>query len=132
MCIKYIAGIGRNQDALFVFISFTPSIFLIYLPLPHPPKLTGANAFQLFEHTAEIVQISDAAFQTDFLDAFVGKPQHSFRMGDPHLLQVSNQRHAILLFEQPCQLILVDKKITGHGFQRQFFIVMLVQKRLHT
>ena len=69
------------------------SIFLAYLPLPHPPKLTGANAFQLFEHTAEIVQLSDAAFQTDFFYTFVGKPQHPLRMGDPHLLQVSNQRH---------------------------------------
>ena len=69
------------------------SIFLAYLPLPHPPKLTGADTFQLLEHTAEVVQLSDSAFQADFLDAFVGKSEHPFRMGDPHLLQVGNQRH---------------------------------------
>ena len=83
----------------YLFFITLLSIFLTYLPLPHPPKLTGADAFQLFEHAAEVVQLSDAAFQTDFLDAFVGKPQHPLRMGDPHLLQVSNQRHSVLLFE---------------------------------
>ena len=61
--------------------------------LPHPPKLAGADAFQLFEHTTEVVQISVTAFQTDLLNAFIGKPQHPFRMSDPHLLQVSDQRH---------------------------------------
>ena len=128
MCIKYIAGTGRNQDAVFVFISFAPSIFLTYLPLPHPPKLTGADAFQLFEHAAEIVQISDAAFQTDFFYTFVSKPQHPFRMGDPHLLQVSDQRHAVLFFEQPGQIVLVDEEVAGHGFQGQLLFVMLVQE----
>lgn len=121
MCIKYIAGTGRTQDAVFVFISFTPSIFLAYLPLPHPPKLTGTNAFQLLEHTAKVVQLSDSAFQTDFFYTFVGKPQHPFRMGDPHLLQVSDQSHAILLFEQSGQIVLVDEEVTVHRFQRHSF-----------
>ena len=53
----------------------------------------ATDTFQLLEHTAEVVQLSDAAFQTDLLDAFVGKQEHTFRMGDPHLLQVSDQRH---------------------------------------
>ena len=69
--------------------------------LPHPPKLTGTDAFQFLEHTAEVVQLSDAAFQTDFFYTLVGKPQHPFRMGDPHLLQVSDQRHAVFLLEPP-------------------------------
>ena len=77
----------------YLFFITLLSIFLAYHPLPHPPKLTGADTFQLFEHTAEVVQLSDAAFQTDLLDAFVGKQEHTFRMGDPHLLQVSDQRH---------------------------------------
>ena len=42
--------------------------------LPHPPILAGAGAFQLLEHTAKVVQLSDAAFQINFLDAFVRKP----------------------------------------------------------
>ena len=67
------------------------NLALVVIPhLPNPPKLTGTDAFQFLEHTAEVVQLFDAAFQTDFLDAFVGKPQHPFRMGDPHLLQVSD------------------------------------------
>lgn len=70
-----------------------PSIFLAYLPLPHPPKLTGTDAFQLLEHTTEVVQLSDAVFLADFLYTFIGKPQHPFRMGDPHMLQVSDLRH---------------------------------------
>ena len=107
------------------------SIFLAYHPLPHPPKLTGADAFQLFEHTAEVVQLSDAAFQTDFLDAFVGKPQHSFRMGDPHLLQISDQCHAVLLLEQPGQIVLVDEEVAGHRFQGQLLFIMLVQEGLY-
>lgn len=53
--------------------------------LPHPPILTGADAFQLLEYTTEIVQFSDAAFQADFFDAFVRKPEHTFRMGDPKI-----------------------------------------------
>lgn len=73
------------------------SIFLAYLPLPHPPKLTGADSFQLLEHAAKIVQLSDAAFQTDLLDAFVGKPQHPFRMGDPQ----SDQRHTKAVCKVP-------------------------------
>ena len=85
------------------------SIFLAYHPLPHPPKLTGADAFQLLEHAAKIVQLSDAAFQTDFFYTLVGKPQHPFRMGDPHLLQVGDQRHAVLFFEQSGQIVLVDE-----------------------
>lgn len=92
------------------------SIFLAYLPLPHPPKLTGTDAFQLFEHTAEIIQFSDAAFQTDFFYTFVGKPQHPFRRGDPHLLQVIDQRHSLLLFEQPDQIVLVDEEVASHRF----------------
>ena len=77
-----------------LLISIKPYFPFIGNPhLPHSPKLTGANAFQLLEHTAEVVQLSDAAFQTDLLDAFVGKQEHTFRMGDPHLLQVSDQRH---------------------------------------
>ena len=75
-----------------VFITLL-SICLAYLPLPHPPKLTGTDAFQLLKHAAEIIQLSDAAFQTDFLYTFVRKPVHPFRMGDPHLLQVSDQRN---------------------------------------
>ena len=65
--------------------------------LPHPPKLTGTDAFQLFEYAAEVVQLSDTALQTDFFYTFVGKSEHPFRMGDPHLLQVSDQRHPVLL-----------------------------------
>ena len=106
------------------------SIILAYLPLPHLPKLIGADAFQLFKHTAEIVQLSDAAFQTNFLDAFIAKPQHPLRMGDPHLLQVSNQNHAVLSFEQPDQTVLVDEEVAGHRFQRKLLFVMLVQERL--
>ena len=86
--------------------------------LPRPPKLAGADAFQLFEHTTEIVQISDAAFQADLLDAFISKPQHPFRMGDPHLLQGSDHRYAVLLFEQPCQIVLADEEAAGHGFHQ--------------
>ena len=72
------------------------NLALVVIPhLPNPPKLTGTDAFQFLEHTAEVVQLFDAAFQTDFLDAFVGKPQHPFRMGDPHLLQVSDQRNTM-------------------------------------
>ena len=85
----------------YLFFITLLSIFLAYLPLPHPPKLTRADTFQFLEHTAEVVQLSDAAFQTDFLDAFVRKPEHPFRMGDPHLLQISDQRHPVLFFEQP-------------------------------
>ena len=69
------------------------------------------------QHTAEVVQLSDAAFKTDFLDTFVRKPQHPFRMSDPHLLQVSDQRHAVLLFEQSGQIVLVDEEVAGHRFQ---------------
>lgn len=61
--------------------------------MPHYFSIIGTNAFQLFEHAAEVVQLSDAAFQTNFLDAFVGKSEHPLRMGDPHLLQISDQRH---------------------------------------
>lgn len=53
--------------------------------LPHPPKLSGADTFQLLEYTTEIVQFSDAAFEVDFFDAFVRKPEHTFRMGDPKI-----------------------------------------------
>ena len=67
------------------------SIFLAYLPLPHPPKLTGTDAFQLLEHAAEAVQLSDAAFQTDFFYTFVGKPQHPFRMGASGIENVCHQ-----------------------------------------
>ena len=84
-----------------LLISIKPYFPFIGNPhLPHPPKLTGTDAFQLFEHTAEVVQFSDAALQTNFFYTFVGKPQHPLRMGDPHLLQVSDQRHPILLFER--------------------------------
>ena len=106
------------------------SIFLAYHPVPHPPELTGTDAFQVFEHTTEIVQFSNAALQTDFLDAFVRKPEHPFRMGDPHLLQVSDQRHPVLLFEQPCQIVLIDEEVAGRGFQRELLAVMLVQEGL--
>lgn len=115
----------------YLFFITPLSIFLAYLPLPHPPKLTGTDAFQLLEHAAEVVQLSDAAFQTDFFYTFVGKPQHPFRMGDPHLLQVGDQRHSVLLFEQPSQIVLVNEEVAGHGFQRQLLFVMLVQEEFY-
>ena len=85
----------------YLFFITLLSIFLAYHPLPHPPKLTRADAFQLFEHTAEVVQLSDAAFQTNFFYTFVCKPQHPLRMGDPHLLQVGNQRHTKAVCKVP-------------------------------
>ena len=54
----------------YLFFITLLSIFLAYLPLPPPPKLTGTEAFQLLEHAAEVVQLSDAAFQTDFFYIF--------------------------------------------------------------
>ena len=38
-------------------------------------------------------------------------------MGDPHLLQVGDQRHAVLFFEQPSQIVLVNEEVAGHRFQ---------------
>ena len=85
------------------------TIFPGIIYLPHPPELTGTDAFQLLEHAAEVVQLSDTTFQTDLLDTLVRKPQHPFRMGDSYLLHVSDQRHPVLLFEQPSQIVLVNE-----------------------
>ena len=75
----------------YLFFITLLSIFLAYLPLPHPPKLTGADSFQLFEHAAKVVQLSDAAFQTDFFYTFIGKPQHPLRMGASGIENVCHQ-----------------------------------------
>lgn len=103
------------------------SIFLAYLPLPHPPKLTGADAFQLLEHAAEVVQLSNAAFQTDFFYTFVRKPQHSFRMGDPHLLQVSDQRHTKAVRKIPNRVTTqASSWIDFIEFSQYFYLPFLV------
>ena len=53
-----------------------------------------------------------------------------YRVWPQCFLQVSDQRHTVLLFEQPGQIVLIDEKVTGHGFQRQLLAVMLVQEGL--
>ena len=116
-----------------LLISIKPYFPFIGNPhLPHPPKLTGTNTFQFLERAAEIIQLSDAAFQAYLLDAFIGKPEHPFRMGNSNLLQISDQRHAVLFFEQPGQIVLVDEEVAGHRFQGQLLFVMLVQEGFHT
>ena len=88
---------------------------------------TGADAFQLFEHTAEIVQLSDAAFQTDFFYTFVSKPQHPLRMGDPHLLQVSDQRHTKAVRKIPNRVTTQDSSWIGFiEFLQKFYLPFLV------
>ena len=96
------------------------------ISLPHPPKLAGADSFQLFEHTAEIVQLYDAAFQTDFFYTFVGKPQHPLRMDDPHLLQVSNQRHTKAVRKIPNRVTTQASSWIGFiEFSQKFYLPIL-------
>lgn len=111
----------------YLFFITPLSIFLAYLPLPHPPKLTGTDAFQLLEHAAEVVQLSDAAFQTDFFYTFVGKPQHPFRMGDPHLLQVGDQRHTKAVRKIPNRVTTQASSWIGFiEFSQKFYLPFLL------
>lgn len=61
------------------------------------------------------------------LYTFVGKQEHTFRMGDPHLLQVGDQRHTKAVRKIPNKVTTQASSWIGFiEFLQKFFLPFLV------
>ena len=78
-------------------------------------------------YTFWISLLISSVFTPDFFNFFIRKPQHTFGISDPDLLQIGCKRNAVLFLKQPCQVMLINIEQFRRRFQCDFLMVIFIQ-----
>ena len=105
------------------------SFLVLHLPLS--AVVRWGNALDFFEASGKIVGIGKAAVLPDLLHGLVREAQQLLCLADAGLGNAGIHRTAVLLPENPRQIVFVDKKPLTQTFQRQLFPVMLPNVAAH-